>query len=194
MEDFFRFATAFFIIGGFITSGYFRTRAQLKGGKLRSRDGTWPLILMRIVGLALWLPLIAYVINPDSVAGLRMSLPVGVRIAALIVLVINSVLTFWMFRNLSTNISPVQEAREHATLITSGPYRYIRHPLYTFGFILLLALTGLTALWWVLVGVVPFLIFILWRTPHEEAKLIEVFGDAYRNYMQHTGRFLPKLR
>jgi protein-S-isoprenylcysteine O-methyltransferase Ste14 len=31
------------------------------------------------------------------------------------------------------------------------------------------------------------------RTPKEEANLIEKFGDEYREYMKHTGRFLPKL-
>lgn len=193
MENFFRFATAFFLIGGFAISGYFRTRAQIKGGKLRSKDGTWPLLLMRFVGLALWVPIIAYIINPDTVTWARINLPDGVRVGAVFVLIINSGLTFWMFRSLSTNISPVEETREHATLVTNGPYRYIRHPLYSFGFILLFALTILTAMWWVLVGALFFLIFILWRTPREEAKLIEVFGDAYRSYMQRTGRFLPKL-
>ncbi len=31
------------------------------------------------------------------------------------------------------------------------------------------------------------------RTPLEEQKLIEAFGDEYRAYMQRTGRYLPKL-
>jgi protein-S-isoprenylcysteine O-methyltransferase Ste14 len=30
------------------------------------------------------------------------------------------------------------------------------------------------------------------RTPQEETNLIEKFGDEYREYMKHTGRFLPK--
>jgi protein-S-isoprenylcysteine O-methyltransferase Ste14 len=31
------------------------------------------------------------------------------------------------------------------------------------------------------------------RTPQEEANLIEKFGDEYREYMKHTGRFFPKV-
>jgi protein-S-isoprenylcysteine O-methyltransferase Ste14 len=31
------------------------------------------------------------------------------------------------------------------------------------------------------------------RTPIEEARLVERFGDEYRSYMQRTGRYLPKF-
>jgi protein-S-isoprenylcysteine O-methyltransferase Ste14 len=34
---------------------------------------------------------------------------------------------------------------------------------------------------------------LLWRTPREEARLIETFGDAYRTYMKQTGRFFPRF-
>jgi len=35
---------------------------------------------------------------------------------------------------------------------------------------------------------------LLWRTPQEEARLIEAFGEEYRSYMRRTGRFFPRLR
>jgi protein-S-isoprenylcysteine O-methyltransferase Ste14 len=58
----------------------------------------------------------------------------------------------------------------------------------------ILALTFMTAMWWIGVLALPLIaFFILWRVPREEANLVEVFGDAYRDYMRHTGRFLPKL-
>ncbi len=193
MEDFYRIATAVILLGGFISSGYFRTRAHLKGGKIRSKEGVGPLALMRLVGLVLWVPLIVYIINPAGVADLRVDLPDGLRLGALAVLIVNSILTVWMLVSLGNNITPVQETRENATLVTHGPYRYIRHPLYTFGFILLFGLTVLTGLWTTLIGAAAFLVFILWRTPREEAKLIDLFGEAYRSYMQRTGRFSPKL-
>lgn len=193
MEGFYRMATAIILLGGFGASAYFRTRANLRGGKLRSREGAGPLLLMRLIGLGLWLPLIGYLINPEWVAQLRVNLPDGVRLGALLVLILNSALTIWMLVSLGTNITPVQETREHATLVTHGPYRYIRHPLYTFGFTLLFGLTALTGLWSLLLGALAFMVFILWRTPREEAKLIEVFGEAYQDYMRRTGRFFPKL-
>jgi len=58
----------------------------------------------------------------------------------------------------------------------------------------LVALTFMTALWWMGVLAAPLVaFFILWRIPREEANLVEVFGDAYRTYMKRTGRFLPRF-
>jgi protein-S-isoprenylcysteine O-methyltransferase Ste14 len=48
-------------------------------------------------------------------------------------------------------------------------------------------------LWFIAaLGIVTFILMAI-RTPKEEANLIEKFGDEYREYMNRTGRFLPKL-
>lgn len=194
METFFRLSTAITLVCVFATSAYFRTRANVKGGKLRSQAGQQPLLGLRLLGLTIWLPLFAYLINPVWVTGLRVALPDWVRVVGLVAVAIDSVLVIWMFRSLDTNITPVHETRENATLVTNGPYRWIRHPLYAFGFALLIALAVVTGIWWLAVCAVLFIsIFALWRVPKEEARLIEMFGDAYRNYMTRTGRFLPKF-
>jgi protein-S-isoprenylcysteine O-methyltransferase Ste14 len=193
-EDFFRIATAIAFLSAFAMSAYFRTRAQKKGGKLRSSAGQRPIVILRLLGLAMLLPVIAYIVNPDLVAWARFNPPTWLRLLAVGVGAVNTVLVFWMYRSLDTNVSPVEEARQNATLITHGPYRWIRHPLYTFGIISLAALTFMTALWWIGVLALPLVaFFILWRIPREEANLIQVFGDAYRDYMQRTGRFLPRI-
>lgn len=193
-ETFFRVATALAFLSAFTMSAYFRTRAQVKGGKLRSAAGQRPVAVLRLIGLAILLPVIGYIVNPDWVAWARFDVPIWLRLLAVGIGAVNTALVFWMYRSLDTNVSPVEEARENATLITSGPYRWIRHPLYTFGMISILALTFMTAMWWVGVLALPLIaFFILWRVPREEANLIEVFGDAYRNYMRRTGRFLPRI-
>lgn len=193
-ETFFRVATALAFVSAFALSTYFRSRAQLKGGKLRRASGQRPIVLLRIVGLAILLPVIAYIVNPNWVNWARFEPPTWLRLVAVAIGAVNTVLVYWMYRSLDTNVSPVEEARENATLVTSGPYRWIRHPLYTFGMISLVALTFMSALWWIGVLAVPLVIFFVrWRIPREEANLVEVFGDAYRDYMKRTGRFLPKL-
>jgi protein-S-isoprenylcysteine O-methyltransferase Ste14 len=51
-----------------------------------------------------------------------------------------------------------------------------------------------TANWFVFTtGALAFALLVV-RCRTEEAKLIERFGDAYRDYARHTGRFLPRLR
>jgi protein-S-isoprenylcysteine O-methyltransferase Ste14 len=57
----------------------------------------------------------------------------------------------------------------------------------------MLAIALMTGLWWVAVGMLIAFVVLWLRTSKEEAWLIETFGDAYRDYMRRTGRFLPKL-
>ena len=54
-------------------------------------------------------------------------------------------------------------------------------------------LTLITSLWWLGVGMITPLFILLLRTSKEEARLIETFGDEYREYMKRTGRFFPRL-
>jgi len=78
--------------------------------------------------------------------------------------------------------------------VTIGLYRTVRHPMYTALFLSLLAILLLTRN--SLVGAVPLVglcVILLFRIPHEESAMIEKFGDAYREYMKRTGRFLPQV-
>ena len=83
--------------------------------------------------------------------------------------------------------------RKQHTLVTTGPYRWMRHPLYTSAALLGLANSLAAANWFFFVtGCAVFLLLAI-RTRKEEENLIARFGDDYRNYMQRTGRFVPWL-
>ncbi|MDQ3198561.1 MAG: isoprenylcysteine carboxylmethyltransferase family protein [Verrucomicrobiota bacterium] len=82
-------------------------------------------------------------------------------------------------------------AHDHE-LITTGPYRYVRHPSYTgtllmfFGFgVCMLNLYSLAAL------ILPIAIAFLWRMHVEEAALRYAFGERYRDYAARTRRVIP---
>jgi protein-S-isoprenylcysteine O-methyltransferase Ste14 len=77
--------------------------------------------------------------------------------------------------------------------VTSGPYRYVRHPFYLAGFVALVGGSLATANWFLLLASLVPLGFLVARTRIEEDKLIERFGDEYRNYMAKTGRFFPRF-
>src|SRR5215217_2402202 len=96
------------------------------------------------------------------------------------------VLALWIFRTIGKNITSTVETREEHELVTDGPYRWVRHPLYTVGTSFFTSLGIVAANWFV--GLVMLLI----RLPKEEEKLIERFGDEYRAYMERTGRLLPR--
>lgn len=79
-------------------------------------------------------------------------------------------------------------------LCTTGPYRLVRHPIYSGSIVL--GLTGVSLLInsWVLLLAPILQYFILSKLVRkEEAMMAAVFGDRYREYASHTGRLLPKL-
>ncbi|MCL4869920.1 MAG: isoprenylcysteine carboxylmethyltransferase family protein [Anaerolineae bacterium] len=192
-ETIFRLITILVVSIIFTISVSFRRRAEKQAGQLRSKEGQGAVRLVRLYVLLVWVVILAYLINPTWVQWAQMPLPIWVRSlgAGLVGLAIP--LVYWVFVSLGLNISPTQSTRLGATLVTHGPYRWVRHPLYSVGCMAYLGLTLLTALWPILVGLIPALVFIIWRTPKEEARLIETFGEAYRTYMVRTGRYVPRL-
>ncbi len=175
-------------------TGYFRRRADRRGGALRSAEGQGLLIVLRLLGLATVLPVLIYLVNPDWVAWARFPVPEWMRWAAAVVAVALVPVFYWILASLGDNISPVQATRQNHQLVTHGPYRYVRHPLYSAGCLFVIALVVLTGLWWLAASALVPLTLLLLRTSKEEARLIEAFGDEYRAYMRRTGRFLPKFR
>jgi protein-S-isoprenylcysteine O-methyltransferase Ste14 len=90
----------------------------------------------------------------------------------------------------------VSGVTEDHQLVSGGPYRYVRHPVYTA--IIANALgTALVFRSYLLLAVAALSIVIhLWWAAAEEKLLSspEGLGDAYRSYASHTGRFLPRVR
>ena len=79
-------------------------------------------------------------------------------------------------------------------LVTDGPYRWIRHPMYTAFYVLHIAVFFLTANWFIgLTWLAGLTIIIVLRVKREEAMLLARFGDKYNSYMERTGRFLPHI-
>jgi protein-S-isoprenylcysteine O-methyltransferase Ste14 len=76
--------------------------------------------------------------------------------------------------------------------VTTGPHRWVRHPFYVAVALAGFANSLVAANWFLLgMGSVVFVLLVV-RTSKEEEKLIERFGDDYREYMRRT-RFFPRL-
>lgn len=96
--------------------------------------------------------------------------------------------------DLGNNFSPVMETVEEHRLVTSGVFSRIRHPMYAAHIIWGVAQPFL--LWnWIagfsmLVTTIP---LYLARVKAEEQMMIDRFGDEYRQYMERTGRLVPKF-
>ena len=102
-------------------------------------------------------------------------------------------LLFWTLRSLGKNLTDTVVTRKQHTLVTSGPYRWVRHPFYVCASLVELAVFLLSAnAFFLVTGGLIFLLLAL-RTPVEEANLLGRFGEDYRRYMDRTGRFFPRL-
>jgi protein-S-isoprenylcysteine O-methyltransferase Ste14 len=104
----------------------------------------------------------------------------------------------WLFyrthRDLGHNWSVSLDLRERHTLVTTGIYASVRHPMYT-GFWLMAVAQALLLPNWVAgpAGLVGFGILFFGRVGREEAMMIAAFGDEYRAYVRRTARVVPWL-
>jgi protein-S-isoprenylcysteine O-methyltransferase Ste14 len=96
----------------------------------------------------------------------------------------------WAGVTLGSNLTPNPIPRPEGTLETSGPYRYVRHPIYTAVLALALGLFALGASWWHLVIFCALVMLLAIKARVEERLLLERF-ETYRDYQAQTGRFLP---
>jgi len=172
---------------------YHRLKART-GEKLdRRQEGLFILVTLRLVGLAGTAGLIAYLINPANMAWAAVPLPVWLRWTGVGFALIAGLLLVWMFRTLGRNLTDTVVTRKQHTLVTTGPYRWVRHPLYSSAALAIVGNSLVAANWFFFVaGCLGFLLLVM-RTRKEEQNLIARFGDDYRNYMQRTGRFVPRL-
>jgi protein-S-isoprenylcysteine O-methyltransferase Ste14 len=142
-------------------------------------------------GFALVYSVGAYLVAAE-LPWLYLGLPNVVRWVGLAASFVVSGFLIWVFATIGVAGAKVVVTFDDMKLVTHGPYSRIRHPMYV-GF----GLWGITWMlftdnWAVGAVVVGFMVFIaLFRVPHEERVLTEHFGDAYRQYMARTSRFLP---
>ena len=149
--------------------------------------------IIRIGGLLLWLSPFVYLINPAWMAWSKIGLPEWIRWLGVAIGVLSVAGVYWLFSSIGSGITPTSATRREHTLVTIGPYRWVRHPLYTIGSSMFISFGMMADNWYIaLLGILAFIAMAI-RTPKEEANLIEKFGDEYREYMTRTGRFLPKF-
>lgn len=195
-DTIFRLLILGLVVTALSLTAYFRRKAQRAGGDKidRTQEGVPLMIVLRFAGLALWLSVFVYVINPAWIAFAALPVPEALRWFGFALCVIALPLMVWMFRSLGNNITDTVQTRANAQLVVRGPYQYIRHPLYSFGVLFFIGLMLMAANALIVFFGATALTLLIVRTPNEEAKLTEKFGDAYRSYMNQTGRFIPRLR
>jgi protein-S-isoprenylcysteine O-methyltransferase Ste14 len=175
---------------------YYRIKSQATGERLaRREEGVLIMVGLRLCGVVTAALFAAYLMNPAWMSWSSLPLPTWLRWAGapLALLVVPSLL-FWTFHSLGKNLTDTVVTRREHTLVTHGPYRWVRHPFYVVGFLWGLSLSLLTANWLLALFWIAAVTMLVTRTRVEELKLAERFGDDYRAYATRTGRFFPLLR
>jgi protein-S-isoprenylcysteine O-methyltransferase Ste14 len=137
--------------------------------------------------------LIAFIISPSSMAWSSVPLPAWMRWIGAALGVIAGALLIWTLRTLGKNLTDTVVTRREHTLVTTGPYRWIRHPFYASVALAVVANSLTAANWFLFVtGGLLFTLLVI-RCEREEENLIARFGNGYKSYMHRTGRFLPRI-
>lgn len=147
-----------------------------------------------VAGLMLAAVIVLYAFFPATNSRFQFPVPgylrwVGVALSSISLL-------FWIYSQevLDRNWSSHLKIQKEHTLVTAGPYKVIRHPIYTSMFFWSAGLSLYTANIFFAVFTLLVIIWISSRTPNEEKMMISYFSETYLDYMKTTGRFFPKFR
>lgn len=174
-----------------VIRAYYHRQAIKYGGKQNFKENR---LIRIIIAVPLVYFLARYMINPEFLGFANFNIYPPLQWLGLVLGILTIPLTIWIHIHLGKNFSSCLHVREGHYLVTTGPYKWVRHPMYTVLMMHFIAILFLTKNW--LMGGVPIFILLLvviGRIKNEEGLMIETFGDEYRQYMSHTGRFLPGL-
>ena len=173
-------------------------------GKLSIRQTLRHQSRFHIAALALFAPfwfggIILYIILPSWITFLSIPLPDWFRLIMVGITAVSIPFILWSYRTLGRNwvhaLEPSKFLRKkQEALVTSGPYRYVRNPIYLGCFVFIIALALVAANWLLLLPALFIIPIIYAQIPNEELMLVERFGGEYREYMKRTPRIIPKLR
>ena len=156
-------------------------------------EGKFLWILRNIIGVFLMAIAFFYLSFPEIFHTFQIPLPIGVRVLGAFFELIGVFLYTWTHFHLGKNFTDTVVVRKGAHLVQSGPYQYMRHPMYVSAFFIFGGGFLMTEIWLVaFFGGLLLLLILIFRTPEEERRLVQEFGDDYLAYKKRVGIFFPK--
>jgi protein-S-isoprenylcysteine O-methyltransferase Ste14 len=194
-ETIFRILLPLLVLGFALHRGYYvKYHSKPEDATVKKRAEGAVSKIAGLLGMLAFLSMLVYVINPHWLSFASLPLPLWLRWIGVGIALIGFALLQWSQVTLGKSWSDTPRMLKEQTLITSGPYRAIRHPIYT-AFILILGSTLFVSSNW-LIGLCwagMTILEVASRIGFEESLLLEFFGEQYRDYMKKTGRLLPKV-
>ncbi len=195
----FRFAFWALFVSVLVMRGYYSSRVRKAGQRLMpdqqavEREGRGAFAFRVVMFFILMAWLVLYAIYPPWMERLSAQLPDWLRWMAFVIGIASLGLWAWAQASLGTLWSAQLQLRPEHHIVQTGPYARIRHPIYTAMLGIATAFALVSANWvFILFSAVVIPGFML-RVPREEQMMVDQFGEDYKTYMRHTGRFFPKF-
>ena len=190
----FRLALAGLLVVVLPIGMYHRIKARSSGERISHADeGYLFAALLRLSALPMPFATVAYLFFPGAIGWSMAPIPAAIRWVGFVLGLTSAALLYWTLSSLGRNLTDTVVTRANATLVTFGPYRWVRHPFYVTAALLILSVTLLTTSLLILISGALTLLLLAIRTPKEEQRLIERFGDDYRRYIASTPRYFPRF-
>lgn len=195
MESGIRIVVALLIATALGISFFFYIRTgKAKDVLYGEKEGGFLALIRSLLFILAMASLLIYILMPAWMYWASLHVPVSIRLFGIFAATVSIVSIFHIHSILGRNFSASLRIWDDHTLVTYGPYRWVRHPLYTAWLIFFSSLFLITANWVIgILGVSLEAFVMLIRTSREEAMLQDTFGDQYRDYMARTGRFFPRI-
>lgn len=192
-----------FLLTGLVLATYW-ARVLRMAAKTRRETGNAanlfpPELLGRILRL-IWFPAVGLWIAAPFLALGRphrltapWSLPLWLEFASAAIVLLCLIVTWICWKKMGKAWRMGINPNEKTQLIVTGPYAYLRHPIY--------AISTVMAIFSVLAVPSPLMLaaalvhslLLQWESRREEQYLLRIHGEAYRTYCQSVGRFLPRF-
>ena len=165
-----------------------RAGAEARGNATRSRRSMLGIVVQGSAFVAAGIGRIDVMLDPLGARSV-------VDATIVLLLMIGTVGLFvWASRTMGRNWSIVARTREDHRLIETGPFAFVRHPLYVALFLMTVAIAvAYGHLTHLVVGIPLFAIGSWLRIGEEERLLRAMFGTAYEHYARRVKRFVPTI-
>lgn len=150
---------------------------------------------MRVLLGGMWIALmIAFALSFVKAWAFPARLQVPLFAVGISLILLGSLLRRYCFRTLGEYFTGDVRARRDQPVITSGPYRLVRHPSYTAGIMMFMGI-GLALGSWLASALVTIaaIATYTYRVTVEERALLETIGEPYGAYMKERKRFIPYI-
>jgi protein-S-isoprenylcysteine O-methyltransferase Ste14 len=101
--------------------------------------------------------------------------------------------TLWCYAVLGDNWRIGINRKETTALITNGPYKFVRHPIYFFQIMILIGIVFLLPTPFSFMILLIHIACVVMKALDEEAYLKNIHGHEYLTYLTQTGMLLPRM-